>query len=106
MFGDRQLWREEFCCCLVVVNTQTPVCSGLAVELLVEQKEQQVDVDLHLAEHVHDGLALVLQLQEVLQHEEGCYALAGKWGESSTWIDQNSPRSSEVNELASALIYS
>ena len=37
------------------------------VELGVEEVKQQIDVDLGLAEHVHDGRALVLHLQQILK---------------------------------------
>lgn len=39
----------------------------LLEELLVEEENEQVDVDFGLIEHLHDGYALVLQLQQVLQ---------------------------------------
>lgn len=39
----------------------------LLEELLVEEEDEQVDVDLGLIEHLHDGYALVLQLQQVLR---------------------------------------
>jgi len=39
----------------------------LLEELLVEEENEQVDVDFGLVEHLHDGYALVLQLQEVLR---------------------------------------
>ena len=37
------------------------------VELGVEKVKEQVDIDLGLAEHVHDGRALVLHLQQILK---------------------------------------
>lgn len=39
----------------------------LLEELLVEEEDEQVDVDFGFVEHLHDGYALVLQLQQVLQ---------------------------------------
>lgn len=39
---------------------------SLPKELLVEEEDEKVDVDLGLVEELHDGHALVLELQEVL----------------------------------------
>ena len=39
---------------------------ALAVELAVEEEDEQVDVDPDPAEHVHDGDAVVLQVQQLL----------------------------------------
>lgn len=39
----------------------------LLEELLVEEEDEQVDVDFGFVKHLHDGYALVLQLQQVLQ---------------------------------------
>ena len=39
-----------------------------AVELAVDEVEEEVDVDPRLPEHVHHGHALVLQLKQLL-HE-------------------------------------
>ena len=36
------------------------------VELSVEEKDEEVDIDLGTIEHLHDCHALVLQLQEIL----------------------------------------
>ena len=44
----------------------SPVDPSLPIELLVEEEDEQVDVDFGLVEHLHDGHALVLQLQKVL----------------------------------------
>ena len=41
---------------------------GLAVKLFVYQEYEQIDVDLGLVEHFHDGHALVLHLQQVLSN--------------------------------------
>lgn len=41
-----------------------------AVELPVDEEDEEVDVDLGLAEHHHDGNALVLQLQQVLKEQQ------------------------------------
>ena len=40
----------------------------LAKELLVDQEDEEVDVDDALVEHLHAPHALVLHLQQVLEH--------------------------------------
>lgn len=43
-----------------------PKRRSLLEELLVEEEEEEVDVDFGFAEHLHDGDALILQLQQMI----------------------------------------
>lgn len=45
--------------------------SSFAQELLVEEKDEKVDVDLGFIEELHDGHTLVLELEQVLGQRTG-----------------------------------
>lgn len=46
-------------------------CLSLLKEFLVEKEDEQVDIDLGLAEEFHDSHTLILELQEVLGGSAG-----------------------------------
>lgn len=54
------------------MNRDVSLCS-LLEEFLVEQKYEQVDVDLGFVEHFHHSHAVVLKLQQILKKKSRLY---------------------------------
>ena len=43
--------------------------TSLPIELLIEEEDQQINIDLSLVKHMHDRHPVILQLQQVLEHQ-------------------------------------